>query len=300
MNKKAILLYPFNNLDTSCIGYAFEKNLKNNGYEVVVLSMLNKNGQYREDTEIEAHEVIKQGFSADFILATDYGPWPGIYWNKNNFPNVKLVYEAGDEPQALQSHFRKAINSDLILTPDYRCQRIYSEKFNKNCIWFTQFAIKDIYLKSLDVARDNICVTTCGIDRGPTTSFLQSKLKDKFVNKRIYGPQHANFLSGGTIVFQESKHKEVTRRIFEGAALGQLVVADRPAEDTNYRSLLVEDEEIVWYDSKEDALEKVEHFLRNPEKAKEIGLRAQKRVEKEHTCVFRIKMFLETLERETV
>jgi len=296
MNKKAILLYPFTSIDTSCIGYAFEKNLINKGYEVVTLSMLHKSGQYRHDVEIEASELIKKGYNADFILATDYGPWPGHYWNKNNFQNVKLVYEAGDEPQAMRSHAQKAINSDLILTPDYRCQKIYTEKFNKNCVWFTQFAIKDVYLKSLDVKRDNSCVTTCGMDRGPVSSFLHSKLGEKFINKRVYGPQHADFLSSGTVVFQESKHKEITRRVFEGAALGKLVIADRPDEDTNYKSLLTEGEEVVWYDSKEDALEKIEYFLQNPEKANEIGLKAQKRVEKEHTCEVRINVFLSSLE----
>jgi hypothetical protein len=298
MNKKAILLYPFNNIDTSCIGYAVEKNLKNKGYEVATLSMLHKNGQYRNDTELEAIELIKNGFIADFIFATDYGPWPGIHWNKNNFPNIKLVYETGDEPQAMRSHLQKAINSDIILTPDYRCQKIYTEKFNKNAIWFTQFAIKDVYLKNLDMKINNTCVTTCGIDRGEVSTFLHSKLGNKFINKRIYGPQHADFLSSGTIVFQESKHKEITRRVFEGGALGRLVIADRPNEETNYKSLLIEGEEVIWYDSKEDALEKIEFFLTHTEKAKEIGTRAQKRIEKEHTCESRISKFLIEIERE--
>jgi hypothetical protein len=296
-NKKAILLYPFsnNNPDEISTGQEVYNFLQTQGYQVIKISLYDDNGNYKNSAK-EAFDVINLGFNPKFILAMDYGPWPGLGWNKNNFPNTLLVYEAGDEPQAMHSHFSKSICSDIILTPDARCNSIYKDVFKKQSIWWTQFAIDSVYSKTFDVSIKNICLTTCG-DRGEVTRYMKDSLKDNFVNRRfVTQNDHAEFLSSGTIVFQESKHKEITRRLMEGAALGKLVLADRPSKDTNYYEVFTEDEEIVWYDSKEDALEKAKYYLERPEECKRIGQNARKKVLNEHTCSARVKKLIELIE----
>lgn len=223
----------------------------------------------------------------------DYGPWPGLFWNKKNFPNTLLVYEAGDEPQSLYSHARKAYASDLVLTPDYRCFSIYSEAFKKHSLWWPQFAIDEHYSVEYDNF-DNVCITTCG-DRGETTSYMSKHLGNKFINNRVPEHDHAKFLSSGVVVFQESKNKEITRRIFEGASLGRCVLADRPAESTRYFDLLTENDEIIWYDSKEDAVEKVKKLLQNNDLAIEIGKRAKSSTRKKHMCSSRVESLIEKI-----
>ena len=98
--------------------------------------------------------------------------------------------------------------------------------------------------------------------------------------EKAWGDEHAKFLSSGTLVFQESKNKEVTRRIFEGAALGRCVLADRPSESSRYYDLLEEGKEVIWYDGKEDAVKRANYLLENPKLAHEIGANARNSVRK--------------------
>jgi hypothetical protein len=123
-NKRAVVLYPYKKdevNDNSSTSVAIVSQLRKKGYEIVTVSMYDSTGNYRDDAEKEAHSLINSGFNASFMLALDYGPWPGKFWYKGNFPNTLLVYESGDEPQSHYSHARKAYSSDLILSPDYRC-----------------------------------------------------------------------------------------------------------------------------------------------------------------------------------
>jgi spore maturation protein CgeB len=75
-----------------------------------------------------------------------------------------------------------------------------------------------------------------------------------------------------------------------------MVIADRPSEGTNYREFLKEDEEIVWYDSKEEAVEKTKYYLAHPEKAEKIGQNARRRVLSQHMCSNRVKNLIDILE----
>jgi len=292
--KKAILLYPFDekNIDHLCTGHAVYQSLLDKQYDVMKITMSNSDGSYK-DTAKDAYDAISKGFDAQFILAMDYGPWPGRGWHKSNFPNTLLVYEAGDEPQSMYSHLPKLMNSDIILTPDARNCSIYRDAFNKNCIWWPQFSMKP-YGEEINVIPSPICVTSCGDDRGPVTKHMQTSLLEKFINKRVWRSheEHASFLSSGMIIFQESKCKEITRRLMEGAALGRLVIADRPSHGTGYDELFKENEEIVWYSSKEEAVEKTKFYLSRPEECKRIGDNARMRVIKDHMVDSRVDQLL--------
>jgi len=297
INNKAIVLYPYRKddiKDTSNTSTAIVNQLREKGYEIKTISMYDSLGSYRIDAEKDAFSLINAGFIPAFMLALDYGPWIGQFWNKINFPNTLLVYESGDEPQSHYSHVKKAYSSDLILTSDYRCFSMYSEVFRKNSLWWPQFAIDEQYSKDMNVM-ENICVTTCG-DRGEVTRYMSEKLGKNFANRRVWGDEHAKFLASGLIVFQESKNKEITRRVFEGAALGRCVLADRPAESSRYYDLLVEGREIIWYDGKEDAVKKAKHLLDNPDLALEIGDNAKNAVRKKHMCSSRVESLIKKLE----
>jgi len=298
-SKKAILMYPFaqNDSEKLNIGQSIYLNLISCGYDVKKLSLYNDDGSYKESVK-EAFDLTQSGFDAQFILISDYGPWPGAGWKKQNFPNTMLVYEAGDEPQSMYSHMFKIMNADLVLTPDARNASIYKDAFKKACLWWPQFAMKSVYDRNFNVKPESICVTSCGEDRGPTTHHMKHMLGDSFINRRVWESPaaHAEFLSSGTIVFQESTHKEITRRVMEGAALGRLVLADRPSEGTQYSKLFVEDKEVIWYDSKEDAVDKAKYFLAHPQEALEIGDNARKRVLMHHTCSARVKQLLNVID----
>lgn len=294
---KAILFYPFNEqkIDEIDIGQSVYQSLIDHGCDIKRISMYNADGSYKDSAK-DVYDVIQNGFNAQFVLAMDYGPWKGIGWNKLNFPNTLLVYEAGDEPQSMYSHLPKLMSSDLILTPDARNYSIYKDAFKKNCIWWPQFLMKS-YMNKYDIQISPICVTSCGEDRGETTRYMKSTLQDSFQNKRIWAShdEHAKFLSTGAIVFQESKHREITRRLMEAAALGRLVLADRPSKGTCYDELFEENKEIIWYDCKEEAVEKAKYYLSHLKECQQIGENAKKRAIKDHTVDVRVQQLLITI-----
>lgn len=285
-------MYPFTlgSSENICIGHAIYLSLIANGYNVLKVPLCNEDGSYKESAK-DAFDLIERGFNPKFVMVSDYGPWPGVGWKKNNFPNTLMVYEAGDEPQSMYSHVPKIMNSDIVLTPDARNASIYKDAFKKISLWWPQFAMESVYSHEYKIQPSVTCVTTCGEERGPITSYMKNCLGESFVNKRVWESQeaHAQFLSSGIMVFQESTHKEITRRVMEGAALGRLVLADRPSEGTEYKKLFTEGKEIIWYDSKEDAVEKAKYFLAHPQEALEIGGNARKRALQHHTCGARIK-----------
>ena len=65
----------------------------------------------------------------------------------------------------------------------------------------------------------------------------------------------------------------------------------------NLHKLFKIDQEIVTYSCKEEALEKVEYFLRNPDIASKIASAGQNRTLKEHTYENRMKELIEILKK---
>lgn len=277
--------------DASSIPGSFLREFRKLDVQFRFVSIADNRCNYNSDACAKAQDLIKQGFDADFILVLDWGPWPGEGWSKLNFPNTLLVYEAGDEPQSLFSHFPKSSLADIVLTPSYTAASYYISK-GIQALWFPQYAISDIYCKDFSVTRPGFCVTSCG-DRGPASRHLATALSGRFINKKIYGPKHAEFLASGDLIFQESKNKEITRRLFEGMALGRMVIADRPRSHERHDLIFVEGHDIVWYDDLNDAKEKIEFYLRNDDERTRIANNGMKKVRDLHTDTQRIKGLIE-------
>lgn len=277
--------------DPSSIAGSFLRELQKLGVQVQFISIADNRCNYNPDACSAALGLINQGFAADFILVSDWGPWAGEGWNKQNFPDTLLVYEAGDEPQSLPSHFPKSSQADIVLTPSHTAAIYYASK-NVQSIWFPQYAISDIYCRDFDITRSGFCVTSCG-DRGPTSRYLTSHLSGRFINEKVYGPAHAAFLASGDIVFQESKNREITRRLFEGMALGKMVIADRPRPEERHDMIFVEGHDIVWYDSPDDARQKIEYYLKNDSERIRIANNGMQKVRTLHTDTQRVKSLVD-------
>jgi len=84
---------------------------------------------------------------------------------------------------------------------------------------------------------------------------------------------------------QESKWKEITRRLFEGMACGKLVIADRLPEETNINSLLVEDKDIVYYNSIEELASKISYYSENEQERERIAQNGRIKTLKNHTQI---------------
>jgi len=240
--------------------------------------------QLMEDIRLEV-------FRPDAIFCMDYGPWDALQFDKQLFPGVVIVKEAGDEPQAHRQHCRAALRVHVMLSPDRQCVGRY-HTMGCHAVYWTHFADTAIFYprKDVDVAFD--CVTTCGPRGNGLTETIQKALGTQFNNERyFYGEDHPNRLCMGKMVFQCSQFKEVTRRVFEGMACGKMVITDRLPPETGMSEMFVDGEDIVYYDNAQDAIKKIQYYASHDEERERIAHNGYVKIMAEHTQVQRCDVF---------
>lgn len=274
-----------------------KSELESRGHEVHHYNLYHDEG--RRHPVHNAHHYSNQGinlllddvrreiFVPDAVLCMDYGPWDALQFDKQFFPGVVMLTEAGDEPQSHRQHFSKAPRVHVVLSPDRQCVERYNS-LGFNAVYWTHHADTRIFYPRPDVKVEFDCVTTCGPRGGGLTEEIQKALGDSFNNERyFYGDDHAVRLNMGNMVFQCSQHKEVTRRIFEGMACGRLVLTDRLPLETGMSEMFVDGEDIVYYDNAIDAAAKIRYYAANPEEMQRIAKNGYDKVMAEHTQVQR-------------
>jgi len=246
------------------------------------------------------NELLKDFTAGDFvpdaILCMDYGPWDAPQFDKQYFPGVVIVNEAGDEPQSHRMHARKVRRVHVTLSPDKECVHRY-HTMGYEAVYWTHHADTRIFRPMDDVRVKYDCVTTCGPRGGGLTEQIRQTLGAGFNNERyFYGEDHARRLNMGNMVFQCSQHKEVTRRIFEGMACGKMVITDRLPVETGLSEMFIEGQDIIYYDNAEDAATKISYYSQNPVERDRIAKSGYDKVMAQHTQVQRCDVFEKCVE----
>lgn len=179
--------------------------------------------------------------------------------------NVKIILDLGDEPQTFGQGFERIKHAYAGYTPDLRCQKRYIE-MGYNVHWFTHWGDEYLFYYNKNVFRENVCITTCGKRYG--TAYLETMLGNKFLNKRIPAQENNTFFNSGTIAYQFANNDEITRRVMEAGGCKLAVVANRISPETGIYELFKDGVDIMYYQSQEDALKKInllleDNFLRN-------------------------------------
>lgn len=234
-------------------------------------------------------------FVPDLVLHLDFGLFNSQYLHKQYIPAAKWVVESGDDPQNFRLNFPKIQRGhfDMVLTPDIRCTQEYN-KHNINAVWCPYFADPDQF----DVEQKPIynAVTTRSIEE-PFFRDLKQILGDEFEARKdfLQGKDHSTHLKKGKIVVQNSKYKEITRRVFEGMMANRLVITDRPNPETKIDLIFTENKDIIYFDSIEECAEKVKYFAYNNTERLSIAQSGYDKVSTKHTTPKRIKKILELL-----
>ena len=219
-------------------------------------------------------------FIPDIIFWMSCGFFPTLdeLFDKKNFPKSKLVVDCGDEPQTMHYNQKRTKNADLILTPDVECYSQY--KFlGYNVIFTSHWTDLNIFYPSFTSYEPFDVVTSMYGERGEVVNYLQEKLGSSFYLKNnLKDIENADLYRNGKIVFQKARYGEVTRRIFEGMSCKKLVITDRLNPNKQLEDMFVEDEEIVFYSSKEEALEKIRFYLNNNQERNRIAENGYKKV----------------------
>lgn len=240
-------------------------------------------------------EVRSNRYKPDVIFLMDYGPWDCLQFDKQYFPGIVLVNEAGDEPQSHRMMWFKAPKVHVVLSPDWECVERYRQHGFHAEHW-THHSDSDIFYPRPEIKEEFDCVTTCGPRGGGLTEQIKAALGDAFNNERyFYGDDHAKRLCMGKMVFQCSQYKEITRRIFEGMACGKMVITDRLPLATKIHELFADGESIVYYDSAEDAIEKIRYYASHDDERLAIAKNGYDKVMANHTTVQRVNVFEEVV-----
>jgi len=204
-------------------------------------------------------------FIPDIIFWMSCGFFPTLdeLFDKKNFPKSKLVVDCGDEPQTMHYNQKRTKNADLTLTPDVECFLQY-KSLGYNVIFTSHWTDLNIFYPSFTSYEPFDVVTSMYGERGEVVNYLQEKLGSSFYLKNnLKDIENADLYRNGKIVFQKARYGEVTRRIFEGMSCKKLVITDRLNPNKQLDEIFKEDEEIVFYSSKEEAFEKIKFYLNN-------------------------------------
>jgi len=181
------------------------------------------------------------------------------------------------------------------LSPDIRCCEEYNRRGCK-CYWFPHFADTAMYPEEIyNIKPDLDAVCT----RSKTDKFFQ-QVKERLGNRfdttsGLHALEHSAYLRRGKIVLQNSQYKEITRRIFEGMLANRMVIADRPDKSTQIEQIFVEGKDIVYFDSLDDLIEKINYYTVNEDKRLEIANAGFNKVLKYHTATARVRSLLKHL-----
>lgn len=231
----------------------------------------------------------------DMLIVLD---WKGIdipeSLHETLSPSCYKIRECADTPQNYEAHLPFIKNYHLLLTPDYESSEKY-KKAGGSCIWFNHFA--DSHIHHSYNGNDNYppVRSTRGQGGSQVMDYLSTIIPDKFINKNgLVGDEYGKFLGLSSIVLQNSRWKEITRRLFEGMACGKLVLTDRLPKETKIDSLFEENIDIVYYDNVSDLVSKINYYL-SPEGEIDrefIAKNGYDKVMREHTQVNRVDSIL--------
>jgi hypothetical protein len=205
----------------------------------------------------------------DIVLFMDWGRFDSQYLNKDLVPAF-WIQESGDDPQNFERNSPKANRFHFTITPDKQCAEAYT-KMGINSKWITHFADTAVQFP-MNLEPKHVAVTSRGIGNSQFLDYLYHWAEGAIGNRNGLGPkEHTEFLNTGLMVIQNSRWKEITRRIFEGMACGKMVLTDRLSEETGLSEMFIDGEDIVYYDEMFDCIEKMNYYNENEEERERIA-----------------------------
>lgn len=303
--KNISIIAPCRSNDVWSVPLSFFYEFKRLGHNVKIFNNLNEDapGITQLDARAWNEEGLRQllteatngTFVPDVIIHFDFGLFKSCLLNKEQFPQATWIYESGDDPQCFPYNFEKVKTGkfDLIMSPDIRAVKEYNKRGFK-AVWSPHFA--DPLFLGKEVEPVYSAITSRHFSE-PFFMLLKSKLgdsffaRDKFINEK----DHLSFLKKGKIIIQNSKYKEITRRIFEGMLVNRLVLTDRPDADTRIDVLFKENVDIIYFDTVDECVEKVKYFSQNEKERQVIAKNGYEKVIKNHTVQKRVEHLLKLL-----
>lgn len=230
----------------------------------------------------------------DIVLFMDWGRFDSQYLNKDLVPAF-WIQESGDDPQNFERNYPKANRFHYTITPDKQSAIEYRNR-GINAEWINHFADTMVQFP-MNLEPNYVAVTTRGFGNSQFLDYLTNWAEGAVGNRNGLGPkEHTEFLNSGLMVIQNSRWKEITRRIFEGMACGKMILTDRLPENTGLSEMFIDGEDIVYYDEMFDCIEKMNYYNENEEERERIAHNGMMKVLHNYTQIQVVNKLIEKYE----
>lgn len=244
--------------------------------------------------------LIRDANNYDFIMFFWCGP-------STSFDNqleilrsktkTKIFLELGDEPQTKLDNTIRIKFVDSFFTPDLRCHKQYISAGYPS-VWLTHWCDDAIFYKKENSNRKNICVTSC-IGYRPLISEFAKIFGDLFVNKHVWGYDNTDYYNSGTFTYQFARFDEITRRIFEAGGCGNAIITNRLSAETGIYDLFVEDEDICYFSTPQEAYEKMVRLYEDHDYRNKLATNIHKKITEKHLVGNRVDLIIQTYKELT-
>ena len=256
---KITFIYDYKDGETWSTPMALLNEFKERGWETQIVKT--------NDTDLKNWVDSKP--QTDIVLFMDWGRFDSQYLNKDLVPAF-WIQESGDDPQNFERNYPKANRFHYTITPDKKSAQEYRNR-GINAEWVNHFADTAVQFP-LNKEPEYVAVTTRGYGNSEFLDYLTRWAEGAVGNRNGLGAkEHTEFLNSGLMVIQNSRWKEITRRLFEGMACGKMVLTDRLPEETGLSEMFIDGEDIVYYDEMFDCIEKMNYYNENEEERERIA-----------------------------
>jgi len=261
---------------------------KERGWETEIVPIPNG-----DDSQLQLW--IQQDTPTDIVLFMDWGRFDSKWLDKNLKPNSFWIQESGDDPQNFERNYPKANRFHYTITPDKQSAQEYRNR-GINAEWVPHWA--DIAVQfPMNLEPKYVAVTSRGRGGSEFLDYLTNWAEGAIGNKNgMNAKEHTEFLNTGLMVIQNSRWKEITRRIFEAMACGKMVLTDNLPSETGLRDMFIDGEDIVYYDDMFDCIEKMNYYNENEEERERIAYNGMAKVIANHTQIQRVDKLIKEYE----
>jgi len=284
MRNKITFIYDYRDGEVWSTPLALVNEFKERGWETQIIKT--------NDNDLKNWVDSKP--QTDIVLFMDWGRFDSQYLNKDLVPAF-WIQESGDDPQNFERNYPKANRFHYTITPDKQSAQEYRNR-GINAEWINHFADTKVQFP-MNLEPQYVAVTTRGLGNSQFLDYLTNWAEGAVGNRNGLGPkEHTEFLNTGLIVIQNSRWKEITRRIFEGMACGKMVLTDRLPDETGLSEMFVEGEDIVYYDDMFDCIEKMNYYNENEEERERIAHNGMMKVLHNYTQIQVVNKLIENYE----
>ena len=282
---KITFIYDYKQNETWSTPLSLLNEFKERGWETEIVPIPNG-----DDSQLQLW--IQQDTPTDIVLFMDWGRFDSKWLDKSLKPNSFWIQESGDDPQNFERNYPKASKFHYTITPD----KVSAEEYRIcgiNADWVPHWADTAVQFP-MNLEPQYVAVTSRGRGGSAFLDYLTDWAEGAIGNRNgMDAKEHTEFLNTGLMVIQNSRWKEITRRIFEAMACGKMVLTDRLDETTGLSEMFIDGEDIVYYDEMFDCIEKINYYNENEEERERIAYNGMAKVIANHTQIQRVDKLIE-------